>query len=107
MGLTNKYIGEPIQIATNEPVGSPAWFHRWANAEQGTALAECEAIGIARKLKERIETLPAVLTAADLPEDELERIVEELYEAESIGRILEADEVEFLAQHKDYAVIDV
>jgi hypothetical protein len=107
MGLTNKYIGEPVQIGADEPIGSPAWFHRWANAEQGTALAECEATGIANDFKERIKTIPAVKRAEDLPADELERIVEELYEAEDIGRILEADEVEFLAQHEDYAVIDV
>ena len=107
MGLSNEYIGEPVQIASNEPIGSAAWFHRWANTEQRTALAECEANGIAAEFKTRIETLPPIKKAEDFPQDELKKICEELYEAETIGRILEADEVEFLAQHSDYAVIDV
>lgn len=108
MGLNNQYIGEAVSIAPDAPIGSPAWFHKFSNRKNTTALSESEALDLSKKFAQRIETVgEKPIRAEELPEDELNKLVAELIEAEPVGRILEADEVEFLAREKNFVVIDV
>lgn len=107
MGLSNKYVGETKHIGKNPKLGCADWFHRRANREQNLALTEEEADGMAYEFKEKVENHDTVLCAADLTKPELDKILEELDEMETIGRNLEEDEEEFLKENASYAVIDI
>ena len=103
MGLSNNYIGETKYVGERLSVFSPSWCHRAANKKE-RALTEGEAEQVSEILFERIAT---ATERNNLSGDKRIELFQQVCEQETVGRVLEEDEEEFLEENAGFVVVDV